>query len=147
MERLESRTFNIHVVRIISASTLIINVGADYNEEFYKNNMDELAIKVGDKVKIFVPGPMIIDPVSNEELGHLDIVKDILEIVELLPQMAICKKIKRDTTVLDREKSSFLSNLSRRTAEVVPLDVLEEEIDPLEIKTGPIKIGDIVQLL
>lgn len=145
MTEQKEREFKCYVVRIIDEFTLLINIGTDDNEPYFKSSLDELATRVGDKIKILAPGPMIIDPITNEELGYFDKTKEVLEIVELLPKMAICKNIKRE-----KQTSSVLNVFATQTTETteaLPINVDKDEIDTIEFASAPVKVGDPVQFL
>ncbi|GGD02423.1 hypothetical protein [Enterococcus wangshanyuanii] len=144
MEETKTREFKLHVVRIIDKSTIIINIGDEENEELYRQNLDEFATRIGDKIKVVMPGPMIIDPISKEELGYLDSTKEVLEIIELYPKMALCQKVKRETqtspSALDMLGS--LRGEKIETTQIIPLNVDEFNIEPVELDKTPIQVGD-----
>lgn len=69
------------VVKIVDDKTIIINAGSNDG------------IKIGNKFEIFEVGKEIIDPISKENLGALDTIKDTVEVVNLYPKMCLCRHI------------------------------------------------------
>lgn len=144
MSQEKTRSFPLYVVRILDDKTLIINIGYDDNEEYYMRGIDEFATKVGDKIRVIEPGDKIIDPITKKELGFLDRTKEELEIVELLPKMAICKKIKKQTT--SPGVIGIMTGMQPSSENIsVPLNVNKSDIQSISFTKEPIKVGDPVQ--
>lgn len=103
------------VVRIIDGNNIIINAGSE----------DGLTIK--GEFKIFEDGDEIKDPITNDSLGKLEKVKDIVEVYELMDKMCICRKKAQNPF------DGFGDDL---------LNVDEAEIKGGLVSDEPIKVGD-----
>ena len=68
------------VINIIDKFALIIDYGS----------LD--GAKVGDDVRIYTKGEEIFD-LNKSSLGHIEMIKDELEIIEVFDRFSICKKI------------------------------------------------------
>lgn len=146
---MNKRKFSTYIIRIIDKETIMINFGTNDNEPFFANGIDEMEVKVGDKLQIIEPGPKIKDPITGESLGYYDSIKDILEITEMFPRFSICKKIDR-VTITSGPLAAF-GQLSKNEIKetVVPLNVNEEDIKPFQKDNNDkkIKVGDAVIFL
>ena len=67
------------IIKIIDDKTIVINGGS------------ENGIKNGDKFEILDTGEQITDPFTNENLGTLDTIKEIVTADNVLPKMTICR--------------------------------------------------------
>jgi hypothetical protein len=95
--------------------------------------------KRGRKIRIIIPGDMIIHPKTKEELGTFDYVKDELEIAVVYEKFSLCAKVKRTSTL-----SNPISQIV--TTQIITVD--KEEISSRKwVKDDVIRIGDIVQLI
>lgn len=115
------------VIRIVDPFTLIINAG-DYE------------VSVGDTIQIYESFEPIQD-LDGTELGDLVYVKDELEVVQVEPRYAICKK---DKTITKTTSFSLaLSPLLEHTyTEKVSLPVKSEEFTPFPSFNKVIHVGD-----
>lgn len=69
------------VIKIIDDKTIVINVG--------ENN----GVKSGNKFQIYAVGEHVIDPETNEDLGTLNTVKEVVSAIDVFPNMTICRHI------------------------------------------------------
>ena len=120
------------VIRILDEFTLLINAG-------------EFSVTVGDTVQIYESSDPILD-LDGSDLGSYVYVKDELEVVQVEPQYAICKKNKTVT-----KTSSFgmaLSPLLEHSfTEKVALPVNSQEFVPFPSFDKLIHVGDNVRKL
>lgn len=118
------------VIRIVDEYTLIIN-------------SSEYDVQVGDIIQVYETFDPIQD-LDGTELGDLVHVKDELEVVQVEPNYAICKKNKtvNKTVSLGLALSPLLEHTY---TEKVKLTVNSEDIDPFPSFTKEIHIGDNVR--
>ncbi len=121
------------VIEILNDKELLVNYGSDNGAS------------VGDTVRIFSVGEVVIDPDTKASLGTLDIIKGELEISTVYEKFSICKKFKKGNI------SPILNPLAyRSTLESVELNIDKSEISgrkfPKESSTI-IKVGDSVTVL
>lgn len=81
------------VVKIIDDTSLIINGGSDNN------------VEVGDLMEIHGKSETIFNPLTKEDLGKFDIVKDKLTVAKVYEKMCIC-----ETTYVSTYLPTLLSN-------------------------------------
>lgn len=120
------------VVKIIDDKTIVINYGEDDGA------------KIGDKFQIISTGEEIIDPDTNISLGTLDTVKDIVQVVDVLPKMSICKN-----------RSTYMKNIMHGIMDSLVYDEVKDKtlnVDISQITGGlskdiTIRIGDKVRYL
>lgn len=70
-----------HVAAILDKYHVVIAAGFNYS------------LSIGTKIEIFEEGEEIFDPISEVSLGHINLVKEKLEIVQVDQKYSICKKI------------------------------------------------------
>ena len=119
------------VIEILNKKELLINYG--------KND----GARVGEKISISVIGDNVIDPITNENLGTLDILKGRLEIYTVYPEFSICRDIERE----ERNVALPLGSFTRTNIRFEDLNVLEEDItNRWPQSVPPIKVGDVVTI-
>lgn len=116
------------VVKIIDDTSLIINAGA------------KDGVKKGDYMQISGKGPVIIDPVNNEPLGRLDIIKDKLIVTDIYEKMCVC-----ETPYTSTYFSSVLSSTPLLSSTQRKLNVDATDISGNGDKI--IRIGDSAKLI
>lgn len=123
---------NFRIVKIIDDKSLVINAGRNYN------------IQEGDEFEIFSEGKPIIDPVTKENLGKLDFIKDTLVVSVVYDKMCICTTPITYNSPLTNSFSSILGTKEQRLLNVSPLDISGNNyLD----ENKEIKIGDLARLL
>lgn len=120
-----SETFK--VVKIINEYEIVINAGRDHG------------ISRNEQLEIFVPGEVVIDPDTNENLGTLDFIKAYLNVKDAFPKMSVCENSETKTKSL----LSAFDNFS--TEETLRLNVDSKEISGGLTGSRKIKIGDMVR--
>lgn len=106
----------------------------------------DIFISVGDKIVIYEPGPKILHPQTNEELGQYDFIKDIVEVIDTNESFSVCKKIVRKSG--SKFSMSVTPLLQQQTYETEEeLMVNQNEIKNWKIKNPVISIGDPVKNL
>lgn len=120
------------VIRILSDTELIINLGADDGVEF------------GSKFEIYEPGESVVDPSTKKNLGVLDYVKATVKVIELHNSFSLVKnqEIKTETVTHNSLNIFAQSTQDRRTVITHTLPVNKDQIEPLNIKSKEIQIGD-----
>lgn len=119
------------VIEILNKKELLINYG--------KND----GARVGEKISISVVGDNVIDPITNENLGTLDILKGRLEIYTVYPEFSICRDIERE----ERNVALPLGSFTRTNIRFEDLNVLEEDItNRWPQSVPPIKVGDVITI-
>lgn len=125
--------YNIRVIEIIDEYSIIINYGID-------DGASE-----GDKIRIISIGPEVIDPETEELLGTLDFIKDVLTITTAYDKFSLCKKIETTTTNV---LSSPLTQFNKITKEAKSINVDKKNISNKKFSNDKIiKIGDKVEIL
>lgn len=126
---------NGNVIRIIDEYSILINLG--------KND----DVRKGKKLEVFEPGEMIIDPLSKEELGSLDYIKDTLEVVNVYDNFSTCQHI--DVEEVTVGLAAFASPLERTKTKrtIKTLNVNKTEINPMKVHDKIIKIGDPIRFV
>lgn len=119
-----------NVIRIIDRYSLIIN-------------SSEYDVNIGDTIQIYESFDTIHD-LDGKELGDLIHVKDELDVIQVEPNYAICKKNKtiKKTTSLGLTLSPLLEHTY---TEKVSLCIDPEDIQPLPDFDKVIHIGDKVR--
>ena len=110
------------VVKIIDDTSLIINGGSDNN------------VEVADLMEIYGKSETIFDPLTKEDLGKFDIVKDKLTVAKVYEKMCIC-----ETTYVSTYLPTLLSN-SLFSTKQKKMNVEPTDISGTGDKT--IRIGD-----
>lgn len=120
---------NWKVIKIIDDYNIVINGG--------KNDY----LKIDDELEIFLPGEMLIDPDTKEELGELDYIKARIVVKDLFEKFSIC-------TNSEETVSNFatMSAFALNKTSVKPLNVKSDEITGYSLNSSKtIKIGDLVR--
>ncbi|RND67120.1 hypothetical protein FAM18126_00948 [Lacticaseibacillus paracasei] len=132
------------VVRIISKSEVIIDIGRDAH------------VEVGDKVEIIVVGDKITDD-SGRSLGYFTFQKDSLEVTHTEPSFAVAQKIHVEhasgpyANLFSQMSKSLTQIYGTSTTSKTPrdLDIQEDEIKPLAqttLEDKTIHVGDQVRV-
>lgn len=119
------------VIEILNKKELLINYG--------KND----GARVGEDITISMVGDKVIDPITKDVLGTLDIIKGRLEIYTVYPEFSICRDIERE----ERNIALPLGALTRTNKRFEDLNVLEEDMTyrwPQSVP--PIKVGDVITI-
>ena len=117
------------IIKILDEKTIIIDYGSSSGA------------KVGEKVRIYLPGEDII--YNDKNFGNLNIIKDELEIIRVYSQFSICQKI----VEIDTNPYKILS-LHYTQKKIKSLNIKKDDITKIEYETNePIKIGDLVEIL
>lgn len=128
-----------HVAAILDKFHIVIAAGFDYS------------LSIGTKIEIFEEGAEIFDPISDISLGHINLVKETLQVVQVDQKYSICQKILEEERVIPGPLSamSALSKIGDRTVidrKVLPINVNEGEVlDALIIlpdERKKISVGD-----
>ncbi len=69
------------VIKIIDDKSIVINIG------------ENDGVISGDKFQIYAVGEHVIDPETNEDLGTLNTVKEVVSAIDVFPNMTICRHI------------------------------------------------------
>lgn len=132
------------VIKIIDDYSLVINGGLTDD------------VSLGDEIEIFLEGDEVVDPFNNEKpLGTLDFIKENLEVTEIYPHFAVCKKITKkeihQPSAMQRafQAAAYMGGAGGVTeTEVVEEKINIREEDKTGRRTGDkvIKIGDIARI-
>lgn len=113
------------VIKIIDDTSLIVNAGL------------EDGIESGDSMEICSRGADIIDPVTKEKLGKLEITKAKLNVSEVYDKMCICETVYVSNYFATLISNPLFSSTQKK------LDVEPTEISGEGDKT--IRIGDVAK--
>lgn len=119
-----------NVIRILSKTQLIINVGKS-------------VVNIGDKLCVYLPESELKD-LDGTSLGTYEHIKGTLIVIYVADNYAVCEnsvtKTKKQSPLL------ALSPLVTNTIEVIaPLNVNDSSIEALRIKDKTIEVGDPVK--
>ena len=119
-----------NVIRILSKTQLIINVGKS-------------VVNTGDKLCVYLPESELKD-LDGTSLGTYEHIKGTLIVIYAADNYAVCEnsvtKTKKQSPLL------ALSPLVNNTIEVIaPLNIDDSSIDALKIKNRAIEVGDPVK--
>lgn len=118
------------VVNIPNEYSIVINAGKNDN------------ISIGNVFEIYSEGNEIIDPVTEESLGALDLIKATLEAVNVFEKMSLCKNKIRDSGLNDLGVLMATGfNGRRKSLNVEELQISGDFVNSKE----KIKIGDKVR--
>ena len=117
-----------HVAAILDSYHVIIAAGSNYD------------LSVGTKIEIFVEGDEILDPISGESLGRINMVKETLEIVQIDQKYSICQKIVEEERTIPGPLSSIgsLARMGDRT--VTERRVVQMNVDETNMLESAIKL-------
>lgn len=123
-------TVEYNVIDIINKYSIVINYG-------FNSGAEE-----GEKVRIFTKGKEMFD-LNKKSLGHIEMIKDELEIVKVFDFFSICEKIKiKERNILQPMP------LIRTERTRVELNVEEKDFSKVKYRDStPIKVGDFVKIL
>jgi hypothetical protein len=125
---------DIRVAKIINAFKVVINAGS----------ID--GIEEGTRVVLYEMGGEITDPITNESLGDLEVLKGSGVVTSVQERMATVESnMKKDAARTIRRKNPASSTLSSIAAFMQPYEIVEEL--PIEAKAfeNP-AIGDYVRI-
>ena len=119
-----------NVIRILSKTQLIVNVGKS-------------VVNIGDKLCVYLPESELKD-LDGTSLGTYEHIKGTLIVIYVADNYAVCEnsvtKTKKQSPLL------ALSPLVTNTIEVTaPLNVSDSSIEALKIKDKTIEVGDPVK--
>lgn len=117
-----------NVIRIVDNRTLIINVGSDM-------------LDVGEEVKVYESLDTLKD-LDGTELCVFEYTKATLKVTEVENFYSICKYQK---TQIEKTVLAISPLLTSSSSHYVPLNVNEEEIEPLSPVDPTIHVGDPVK--
>lgn len=146
-EKNKERKFPFHVVAIPDEYTILVSGGYDWNEDIVTNPYrdDDEKIKIGDKLKVVIPGNEIIDPITNSSLGFYDYVKEVLEVTDIHGYFFECSKFIKDGKSISGALSPMLvGNTVKKKLNIKEEDLMDNSIHNLD---EPISIGDPVVFL
>jgi hypothetical protein len=121
-EKLEKR-FPAVVARIINPYRVVINRGIEQD------------IKLGQRFLVYsLSNEEILDPITNESLGYLEIVKGTGKVIHVQEKMSIIESDKTETSNRTiTKKSSLYSFLG---------DAVEEIASPQQVPFDSVQVGD-----
>ena len=123
-------TVEYNVIDIINKYSIVINYG-------FNSGAEE-----GEKVRIFSKGKEMFD-LNKKSLGHIEMIKDELEIVKAFDFFSICEKI-------EIKERNILQPMPLIRTERTRVELNVEEKDFTKVKyrdRTPIKVGDFVKIL
>lgn len=121
------------VVEIINEYSILINYGSLNGAE------------KGDEIRIIAIGPEITDPITEENLGTMDLIKANMTIVTVYEKFSLCQNIKENVV---NSLLNPLSQLQITKREKTSLNVDEKDITHREMPNDiTIRPGDIVEIL
>lgn len=117
-----------NVIRILDNRTLIINVGKD-------------ELSIDDEIKVYESLDTLRD-LDGTELCVFEHTKATLRVIDVNEQYSICKFQK---THISQSVLAISPLLTATTSAYAPLDVNEDEIEPLSPMDPTIHVGDPVK--
>lgn len=121
------------VVEIINEYSILINYGSLNGAE------------KGDEIRVIAIGPEITDPITEENLGTMDLIKSNMTIVTVYEKFSLCQNIKESVV---NSLLNPLSQLQITKREKTSLNVDEKDITHRELPNDTtIRPGDIVEIL
>lgn len=84
-----------NVIEILSDEEIIIDYGS----------LD--GASRGETVRIYEVGPVVYHPVSKDDLGTLDYLKETMEIDSVYPKFSLCKKIRKKSNSILGDMASY----------------------------------------
>lgn len=122
------------VIKIMDSYTILINYG------FSKH------AQAGDRLRVFIPGEEIIDPVTNRPMGTLDKIKAVVQVITPYEHFSVCQKLSTKIIDILNPLSAALSKTVRTKQKLNTLDENNETVFDNE-SHDPIIIGDMAILL
>lgn len=121
----------LHIVKIISETTFVINAGSDDG------------FNVGDKFDIVGQGPTeIVDPITGESLGSFTGSKGKILITQIQPKMALAET---ETVFVSPITASLQSLTGTRKQKELNVD-LSQITGGIATNNDPVQIGDKIEL-
>lgn len=123
----------IKIAKIISTTELVINAGSKQN------------INVGDKFQIIdkVGSEPVMDPDTGENLGTLDIIKGMVEVTTVYPNMSIVQSERTINPLLQAPMEVAQSLSPYQVRKDLNVDKTQITGGAPENENAPIKIGDV----
>lgn len=123
----------IKIAKIISTTELVINAGSKQN------------INVGDKFQIIdkVGSEPVMDPDTGKSLGTLDIIKGMVEVTAVYPNMSIVQSERTINPLLQASMGVAQSLSPYQVRKDLNVDKAQITGGAPENKNVPIKIGDV----
>jgi hypothetical protein len=127
------------IAKIISQTKVAINIGSNSG------------VKPGMKFVIYDEGDMINDPVTNQPIEKLEIIKGNFEITQVQAKTSIGESFRIETTYLPSVYDAFTtlsaigSGLGKTERTKVEVPLTKEKIEEKVITPTPLKIGDLVR--
>lgn len=123
------------VIRILSDTDLIINLGSEDN------------VRYDDSFEVYEPGEEIIDPRTRESLGKFDYVKATVEAKNIHEKFTVVRHVTESHETVSHGGLSALSQMTkeitRTTIHSLPID--KEQVTPQNVKNKSIQVGDPVR--
>ena len=124
------------VIEIMDKKNIIINYG-------YRNGA-----KKGDEVRVIEVGEEVIDPVKNESIGTLDLIKVTAKIIKVYDNFSICADVQDSVNTILNPLTQFSQVLVNTERTYNEMNVLEEQITNRKFpRVTPIKVGDLVEIV
>lgn len=123
----------IKIAKIISTTELVINAGSKQN------------INVGDKFEIIdkVGSEPVMDPDTGKNLGTLDIIKGMVEVTAVYPNMSIVQSERTISPLLQASMGVAQSLSPYQVRKDLNVDKTQITGGAPENENVPIKIGDV----
>lgn len=123
----------IKIAKIISTTELVINAGSKQN------------INVGDKFQIIdkVGSEPVMDPDTGKSLGTLDIIKGMVEVTAVYPNMSIVQSERNINPLLQSSMGVTQSLTSYQVRKDLNVDKSQITGGAPQNENVPIRIGDI----
>nr|WP_321314968.1 FlgT C-terminal domain-containing protein [uncultured Ligilactobacillus sp.] len=123
----------IKIAKIISTTELVINAGSKQN------------INVGDKFQIIdkVGSEPVMDPDTGKSLGTLDIIKGMVEVTAVYPNMSIVQSERNINHLLQSSMGVTQSLTSYQVRKDLNVDKSQITGGAPQNENVPIRIGDI----
>lgn len=121
----------IRVIKILDSETIILNVGEE--ENINENTIFEI---LGKPIQI-------IDPITKENLGFLDNVKETVRPIKIFPKMCLCSHITYTSSLIN--SLSAISSVYASTEQKKILNVEQSQISNDSKIDKTIKVGDKVR--
>ena len=127
----------IKIAKIISTTELVINAGSKQN------------INVGDKFQIIdkVGSEPVMDPDTGKSLGTLDIIKGMVEVTAVYPNMSIVQSERNINHLLQSSMGVTQSLTSYQVRKDLNVDKSQITGGAPQNENVPISIGDIAILM
>ena len=130
---------NTKVVKILTETELVLGAGSDKG------------VEIGMEFVIYENGEEIIDPATSESLGHLEIIKGYVLVVNVQEKLSVCKTktrtITKTRTTTTPTISAFFGARQQEEYEIDKVEKLRvESTDPDYIQRLIVRVGDNARL-